>query len=38
VYDCSFDLMKAGAGDQQYRQAHIARALRADLERHPQHR
>ena len=34
VFDCSFDLMQAGAGDRQYRQAHIAGALRADLDRH----
>ena len=34
VFDCSFDLMQAGAGDQQYRQAHIPGALRADLDRH----
>ena len=34
VFDCSFDLMQTGAGDQQYRQAHIAGAVRADLERH----
>ena len=34
VFDCSFDLMQAGAGDRQYRQAHIPGALRADLDRH----
>ena len=34
VFDCSFELMKAGAGDQQYAQAHIAGAVRADLDRH----
>ena len=34
LFDCSFDLMQPGAGDQQYRQAHIAGAVRADLERH----
>ncbi len=34
VFDCSFDLMQPGAGDQQYRQAHIAGAVRADLDRH----
>jgi len=34
VFDCSFDLMQPGAGDQQYRQAHLAGALRADLDRH----
>jgi len=33
VFDCSFDLMQAGAGDQQYRQSHIPGALRADLDR-----
>jgi thiosulfate/3-mercaptopyruvate sulfurtransferase len=34
VFDCSFDLMQPGAGDQQYRQLHIAGAVRADLDRH----
>ena len=34
VFDCSFDLMQPGAGDQQYQQAHLAGALRADLDRH----
>ena len=34
VFDCSFELMQAGAGDQQYAQAHIAGAVRADLDRH----
>ena len=34
VFDCSFDLMQPGAGDQQYRQAHIAGAVRADLDQH----
>ncbi len=34
VFDCSFELMQPGAGDQQYQQAHIAGAVRADLERH----
>ena len=34
VFDCSFELMQPGAGDQQYKEAHIPGALRADLERH----
>ena len=34
VFDCSFELMEPGAGKQQYLQAHIARAVRADLDRH----
>jgi thiosulfate/3-mercaptopyruvate sulfurtransferase len=34
VFDCSFELMTPGAGDEQYKQAHIAGAVRADLDRH----
>jgi thiosulfate/3-mercaptopyruvate sulfurtransferase len=34
VFDCSFELMQAGAGDAQYAQAHIPGAARADLDRH----
>ena len=34
VFDCSFELMQAGVGDQQYQQAHIPGAVRADLDRH----
>jgi len=34
VFDCSFELMRAGAGEQQYRESHIAGAVRADLDRH----
>ncbi len=34
VFDCSFELMQPAAGEQQYRQAHIPGAVRADLERH----
>ncbi|MBL8336812.1 MAG: sulfurtransferase [Rhodoferax sp.] len=34
VFDCSFDLMKPGAGDQQYAEAHIPGAVRADLDQH----
>jgi thiosulfate/3-mercaptopyruvate sulfurtransferase len=34
VFDCSFELMEPGAGDRQYEQAHIAGAVRADLDRH----
>jgi thiosulfate/3-mercaptopyruvate sulfurtransferase len=34
VFDCSFELMQAGAGDLQYLQAHIPGAVRADLDRH----
>lgn len=34
VFDCSFELMQSGVGDQQYQQAHIPGAMRADLDRH----
>lgn len=34
VFDCSFELMEPGAGDRQYELAHIAGAVRADLDRH----
>lgn len=34
VFDCSFELMKPHAGDAQYHENHIAKALRADLDRH----
>ena len=34
VFDCSFELMKPGAGDLQYQEAHIPGAIRADLDRH----
>lgn len=34
VFDCSFDLTKPQAGDQQFADAHIPGAVRADLERH----
>lgn len=34
VFDCSFELMQPGAGEQQYLQAHIPGAVRADLDRH----
>lgn len=34
VFDCSFELMQPGAGEQQYQQAHIPGAVRADLDRH----
>ena len=34
VFDCSFELMNATAGDAQYEQLHIAGAVRADLDRH----
>lgn len=34
VFDCSFELMQPPAGDAQYREAHIAGAVRADLDRH----
>jgi len=34
VFDCSFDLMKPQAGDQQFAEAHIPGAVRADLDRH----
>ncbi len=33
VFDCSFELMKPEAGDQQYAEAHIPGAVRADLDR-----
>jgi len=33
VFDCSFELMQPGAGEQQYQQAHIPGAVRADLDR-----
>lgn len=34
VFDCSFELMQPGAGDQQFEQASICGAVRADLDRH----
>ena len=34
VFDCSFELMKPQAGDQQFADAHIPGAVRADLEHH----
>jgi thiosulfate/3-mercaptopyruvate sulfurtransferase len=34
VFDCSFELMQPGTGDQQYQQAHIPGAVRADLDQH----
>jgi thiosulfate/3-mercaptopyruvate sulfurtransferase len=34
VFDCSFELMKPLAGDQQFAEAHIPGAVRADLDRH----
>lgn len=34
VFDCSFELMKPDAGDQQFHEAHIPGAVRADLDRH----
>ena len=34
IFDCSFELMQPAAGEQQYRQAHIPGALRADLDLH----
>jgi thiosulfate/3-mercaptopyruvate sulfurtransferase len=34
VFDCSFELMSPEAGDQQYAQAHISGAVRANLDRH----
>jgi thiosulfate/3-mercaptopyruvate sulfurtransferase len=34
VFDCSFELMEPAAGEQQYLQAHIPGAQRADLDRH----
>ena len=34
VFDCSFELMQADAGDAQYLAGHIPGALRADLDRH----
>lgn len=33
VFDCSFELMQPDAGDTQYQQAHIAGAVRANLDR-----
>ncbi|MDD5030073.1 MAG: sulfurtransferase [Rhodoferax sp.] len=33
VFDCSFELSQPAAGDAQYEQAHLAGALRADLDR-----
>lgn len=34
VFDCSFELMKPAQGQQQYLQAHVAGAVRADLDWH----
>lgn len=34
VFDCSFELMQAEAGDLQYLDSHITGAVRADLDRH----
>ena len=34
VFDCSFELMQPEAGEQQYREAHIPGAVRADLDLH----
>ena len=34
VFDCSFELMKPGAGDAQFEETRIATAVRADLEQH----
>lgn len=34
IFDCSFELMQPTEGEQQYRQEHIAGAVRADLDRH----
>lgn len=34
VFDCSFELMKPAEGDAQYEAAHIAGAVRANLDRH----
>jgi thiosulfate/3-mercaptopyruvate sulfurtransferase len=34
VFDCSFELMQAGAGEQQFQQAHIPGAVQADLDQH----
>ena len=34
VFDCSFELMRPLAGDQQFAEAHIPGAVRADLDRH----
>jgi len=34
VFDCSFELMKPEAGDQQFAEAHIPGAVRANLDRH----
>ena len=33
VFDCSFDLMKPALGEEQYREAHIAGAVYADLDK-----
>ncbi|PKO59695.1 MAG: sulfurtransferase [Betaproteobacteria bacterium HGW-Betaproteobacteria-18] len=32
VFDCSFELMQATAGDAQYQESHVAGAVRADLD------
>jgi thiosulfate/3-mercaptopyruvate sulfurtransferase len=34
VFDCSFELMKPDAGDQQFADAHIPGSVRANLDRH----
>ncbi|MEO7941176.1 MAG: sulfurtransferase [Burkholderiaceae bacterium] len=34
VFDCSFDLMKPQSGEQQFAEAHIPGAVRANLDRH----
>ncbi len=34
VFDCSFDLTKPEAGEQQFHETHIPGAVRADLDRH----
>ena len=34
VFDCSFDLMKPDAGEQQFREAHIPGAVRVNLDHH----
>jgi thiosulfate/3-mercaptopyruvate sulfurtransferase len=34
LFDCSFELMKPHAGDEQYRERHIPGAVRANLDRH----
>ena len=34
VFDCSFELMKPEAGDQQYLESHIPGAVRANLDQH----